>query len=418
MKKFKIFLIITVCLLFAVNVYGQTHNSLTSITGIKLEEITAPSGDPDSGYGSVYVVDSAGTMTIYFEDDVGTATSLIQSGSPTALDDITDPDANTAIDLTDYYISWDSGDTDHDLFNYQGTGAFGDISVMRIEQVTGNATDGTVLEVVAADANVDPLVVSASGKANALVVGQNTGVITIAGVAEGTNSVVMTAGDLTLTDGDLIVGGDVLVTTDDAAADQFKVNATGTIDGDAINFETSDGGIMLNADGSDYGDIELNSADDMTLTSAGNLAFSVTGTIDMNANRLTDVDEDYEAMSAADTITTAECGKTFYIGGDPEYDLTLPTAGSCAGCVMRFVLTAAPSGANYRVETGNSLENIIYGSVVVDGAAVPGVQEDSINFVDGAAAIGDWAEIRGDGTNWYLSGMGEAAGSITLTTQD
>jgi len=63
--------------------------------------------------------------------------------------------------------------------------------------------------------------------------------------------------------------GNVLFTTVDAEADQFKVDATGTVAGDAINLETTDGGILLNADGASNGDIELNAADDITLTAAG-----------------------------------------------------------------------------------------------------------------------------------------------------
>ena len=48
----------------------------------------------------------------------------------------------------------------------------------------------------------------------------------------------------------LPVCGNALYTLTDAEADQFKVNATGaTSDAVAINFETTDGKILLNADG-------------------------------------------------------------------------------------------------------------------------------------------------------------------------
>ena len=75
-----------------------------------------------------------------------------------------------------------------------------------------------------------------------------------------------------------VTTNDFLATLDGAAADQFKVDATGSVNGDGINLETTDGGIMLNADGASYGDIELNAADDIIITSAG--AITVLGETD------------------------------------------------------------------------------------------------------------------------------------------
>ncbi len=64
-------------------------------------------------------------------------------------------------------------------------------------------------------------------------------------------------------------GGTVkVIASEESVADQFKVDARGAIAGDAINFETTDGGIMLNADGGSNGDIELNAASVITLVAA------------------------------------------------------------------------------------------------------------------------------------------------------
>ena len=51
----------------------------------------------------------------------------------------------------------------------------------------------------------------------------------------------------------------------------------------------------------------------------------------------------------------------------------------------------------------------------MDGTAVPGADEHTITFTGGAAAVGDWVELIADDTNWYISGVGEAATAITLT---
>ena len=64
-------------------------------------------------------------------------------------------------------------------------------------------------------------------------------------------------------------GGTVKVIASEAAADQFKVDAQGIVAGDAITLETTDGGVMINADGADNGDIEINAADDIAITAAG-----------------------------------------------------------------------------------------------------------------------------------------------------
>ena len=154
-------------------VWAEAH-----VDKIVLPEITAPSGNPASNSGWLYVKDADGTSALHFEDDSGTVTQI--ATTPTAFDDIGDPDAAGTIAFTTFAQTITSTKTDGDMLNIQGLGAFGDVSVVRIEQKTGNPTDGTVLEVVAADANVDPLVVSSSAQANALVVGQNAGNVAVA----------------------------------------------------------------------------------------------------------------------------------------------------------------------------------------------------------------------------------------------
>lgn len=121
---------------------------------------------------------------------------------------------------------------------------------------------------------------------------------------------------------------------------------------------------------------------------------------------------DYETLTAADTLTYSECGKTIFLNSATEFATTLPSP--VAGCYFRFIVKAAPSGANYTVVTASSA-NIIYGSVEVNGAVVAGVTEDTVSFVSAAAAIGDWVDLVSDGTNWYLSGSGVGVGAITLT---
>ena len=53
-----------------------------------------------------------------------------------------------------------------------------------------------------------------------------------------------------------------------AAANQIRLNAAGTVAGDAVVLETTDGGIKLNADGGTNGDITLDAASVISLTAA------------------------------------------------------------------------------------------------------------------------------------------------------
>jgi len=153
--------------------------STAAVGRLILPEVSAPSGNPTTNSGWLYVKDKSGTSALYFENDAGSVSEIAVTA--TAFDDIGDPDAAGTIAFTTYQQTITSTKTDDDGILIQGLGAFGDVSVLRVEQKTGNPTDGTVLEVVAADANVDPLVVSSSSRANALVVGQGAGTVSVAG---------------------------------------------------------------------------------------------------------------------------------------------------------------------------------------------------------------------------------------------
>ena len=159
----------------------------------------------------------------------------------------------------------------------------------------------------------------------------------------------------------LPVCGNALYTLTDAEADQFKVNATGaTSDAVAINFETTDGKILLNADGSTGGDIELNSADDIILTTAGKLtitngseamtvsgALTVAGTATFNGTIVGDGATTVVGTKAVETtdidneiVTIGQSGTVFNNSGDADgTTFTLPEASTALGCWYTFVVT-------------------------------------------------------------------------------
>jgi hypothetical protein len=141
-----------------------------------------------TAYKFLFTGTPSADRTYTLPDKSGTIamTSDVSTAAP-AINAVTGAAADTTIAFTAYQATLTSTLTNKDMFTFQGLGAFGDVSVVRIEQKTGNATDGTVLEVVAADADVDPLVVSTSGQAGVLKV-NGAGTVSIIGNTDITGS--------------------------------------------------------------------------------------------------------------------------------------------------------------------------------------------------------------------------------------
>ena len=112
------------------------------------------------------------------------------------------------------------------------------------------------------------------------------------------------------------------------------------------------------------------------------------------------------------TLTPADSGKVFYLNAAAAGDVTLPAPH--LGLNLKFIIGATEPTTAWQIIGATAA--VIQGSVVVDGAAVPAVNMDQINFVASTALKGDFIEIRSDGTNYYVTGVGEAAGSITAST--
>lgn len=121
---------------------------------------------------------------------------------------------------------------------------------------------------------------------------------------------------------------------------------------------------------------------------------------------------DYEDVTAVNTLTYAECGKTMTLNAATEFATTLPAP--VAGCMFRFIVAAAPVGTAYTIVTSGS-GNIIDGTTVVNGAVIGCVDEDTITFTASAAISGDWVSLVSDGTNWYVTGQAFAATGIACS---
>lgn len=210
-----------------------------------------------------------------------------------------------------------------------------------------------------------------------------------------------------------VVGGNATITTDDAEADQFKVDATGAVAGDAINFETTDGGIMLNADGAANGDIELNSADDLIITSAGKVtitnteAVTVSGTLTPVAVNIVDAPI---TDAASVTLTAATSGKIHPIG-DLTQNTTIDLPAEADGLNYEFWYTGGAAEAHDHIIDAEANANYFIGGVQFvdsDDNSITGVYSNgssNAKITLSNLEAGSYIKITCDGTNWYITGI-------------
>lgn len=126
--------------------------------------------------------------------------------------------------------------------------------------------------------------------------------------------------------------------------------------------------------------------------------------------------EPIEDVTATNVITAAESGSTFFLNSATEFVSTLPAP--AAGLKYKFIVKAAPSGANYTIVT-NGGDNILIGMVTcatADDLGAVDANADVITFVGGQSVVGDWVEVVSDGTSWYYSGACFVAEGITTGT--
>lgn len=126
-----------------------------------------------------------------------------------------------------------------------------------------------------------------------------------------------------------------------------------------------------------------------------------------------------ETVTAANVITAAETGSVFFLNSATEFASTLPAP--AAGLKFTFIVTAAPSGADYTITT-NASANIVLGQVYtvdVNSATDPDFEVtggDTVSFVSAKAVVGDRVDVISNGTNWFVYGFCSVFDAITITT--
>lgn len=122
--------------------------------------------------------------------------------------------------------------------------------------------------------------------------------------------------------------------------------------------------------------------------------------------------EKNSTITATTTLSIANSGTTYYLSGSFS-QITLP-ATTTAGTYYKFVVNGSITGAHTVVVPGGL--NAIEGTLIVAGAVVDCAAEDTITFVADGENVGDFFEIRTDGTQWLIGASGAlTASKLTCT---
>jgi len=120
---------------------------------------------------------------------------------------------------------------------------------------------------------------------------------------------------------------------------------------------------------------------------------------------------DVDSISSATTLTGADSGKWYKLDNATGVTVTLPAVKS--GLHFRFIVASNFATSNFIIDSAEG--DNIDGTIVVNGASVNASGEDQINFVASAESVGDFIDLWSDGSKWFVSGIGNSAGSITAT---
>lgn len=150
-------------------------------------------------------------------------------------------------------------------------------------------------------------------------------------------------------------------------------------------------------------------------TTTGNL--SVTGTLNTKQNVV--------ALTGDRTILPSESGSVFTVNTNAggAFTVTLPNVGNGNNCVFRIICAENTPANDITISSnGNNIVGVLTQGVatVAGGAAVPAganilsVTGHTSVLFDTTCLIGDYIELVGNGTNYFVSGATSVAGGFTI----
>jgi hypothetical protein len=124
-----------------------------------------------------------------------------------------------------------------------------------------------------------------------------------------------------------------------------------------------------------------------------------------------------ELLAATEVLVAADSGKVLFLNHATEFDTMLPAP--AAGLRFTFIVTGAPSGANYTITSpsANQILGQVY-TVDVNSATDPDFEvsgSNTISFVTAKSVAGDRVDIFCDGTLYYAYAFCSVFDAITFT---
>ena len=120
-----------------------------------------------------------------------------------------------------------------------------------------------------------------------------------------------------------------------------------------------------------------------------------------------------QVISSATTLSGADSGKHFSLNAAAGAQITLPAVATSAGFNFRFTVQALFATTAWTIVAATG---VIQGGAIVNSVNVASANRNTITFAHAADTIGDFVQLHCDGVNWYVSGVGTTAASITFTT--
>ena len=184
-------------------------------------------------------------------------------------------------------------------------------------------------------------------------------------------------------------------------------NDTALTAGDELEQDATSGRLVKRVSGEAVGIV----VDDVADTNDGAIVRAILfGGAGANAG------DEYETLAAAEVLTAADNGKTFWLNAAGGFDVTLPALAT-TGFSCKFIVKTAPTTA-YTL-TGATADKVLglvlSSSGAAEDTAGAGDPGDVVNFVASTALPGDSVTVTMDGAFYYVEGKCAAAGGITIT---
>ena len=123
------------------------------------------------------------------------------------------------------------------------------------------------------------------------------------------------------------------------------------------------------------------------------------------------------ALTVATTISTAQSGTVFTLdsaGG--AYNVTLPTVASASGCVFKFICAEDTPTADITIKSNAAnIKGVIHVQSDTNENNLVSVTGHTNVLFDTTCLIGDWIELVGNGTNYFVRGQGSVQGAFTVS---